>query len=307
MQKSKKDLPFPEDEPCRNCGVHLEDRYCPHCGQDRLAGARRSFGRMVMDIGSGVFAFDAKTWVTIRRLLLHPGFLSKEYVSGRVSPYTAPVKLFWMMVLIYAISCSLRNTIPLISTTDDAGCQQETEVIQNETVFSENVISIEEIIPIEVEEVISTNEMEEEEAINQGMPSEVIQYLPYFMLIMIMFYTALLMLFFRREKYVFSEHLVFAVHLNTFYFFMFTILKLAALVTSYLLINDYINSLTHDYIQVFASLTLCLTFCLYSLWAAIKFYYMRKKRSVIWRMALIGVLYLIVTITLAAILMVLIH
>jgi len=246
MQKSKKDLTFPEDEPCRNCGAHLENRYCSNCGQDRLAGARRSFGRMVMDIGSGVFAFDAKTWVTIRKLLLHPGFLSKEYVSGRVTSYTLPIKLFWMMVLVFTFIFSFHDTTPVVLTPRDAG---QMEIITEEPLTQNNVIS------------------------------DFTQYLPYFMLLIIPIFTALLLLFFRREKFAFSEHLIFAVHLHTIFFLLFTI----DIFVSYLFTS------TPYFLLIM---------CLYSLLAAIRFYHTRKKRSVVWRMLLIVLLYLIVLLTL---------
>jgi hypothetical protein len=242
----------------------LEDRYCPHCGQDRLAGRRRSFGRMVIDLCTGIFTFDDKVWVTVKKLLFRPGFLSKEYVSGRMAPYTLPIKLFWMMVLIFTVVFSFYDTIPVVLTPRDATpTQQQTEIAENENVIAEKTVLAEETV------------LKESES-QTGIVSDYFQYLPYFMLLVIPVFTAFLALFFRKEKYAFSEHLIFAIHLHTIFFFVFTI---EILVTAHLFDS---------------TLIFLLLIGLYTLLAAIKFYHTRRKRSVIWRMVLIGLLYLIV-------------
>ena len=267
----KKNLTFSESE-CRNCGMKLEDRYCPHCGQDRLAGRQRSFGRMAMDIFTNIFTFDDKAWITVRKLLFRPGFLSKEYVSGRVVPYTLPIKLLWMMVLIFTVVFSLHDTSSsvILTPNDETSCQQQTEVVENENVIAEEIVLPEEVVLKEVKP-------------QKGVASDYFQYLPYFMLLVIPIFTAFLALFFRKEKYAFSEHLTFAIHLHTIFFFLFTI---EILVASYLIKNA-------DVIMIFL-----LLMGLYTLLAAIKFYHTRKKRNVIWRILLIGLLYFIVFVAL---------
>jgi hypothetical protein len=282
--KSKNNTTFSDDEPCRNCGTHLEDRYCPHCGQDRLTGRQHSFGRMVINLCTSIFTFDDKVWVTIRKLLFRPGFLSKEYVSGRVMPYTLPIKLFWMMVLIFTIVFSFHDTSSSVVLTpkDGKSCQQQTEIVQNENVIAEKIAE-----DIVVAEEVVLQEPEQQRKI----ASDYFQYLPYFMLLVIPIFTALLALFFRKEKYAFSEHLIFAIHLHTIFFFLFTI---EILVASYLL---------HDSDPTI--LIFLLLMGLYSLLSAIKFYHTRRKRSVIWRMLLIGLLYFIVLFALLIFVMIL--
>jgi hypothetical protein len=272
MKKSQKDVIFPENETCRNCDTLLEDRYCPHCGQDRLAGQRRSFGRMVIDLCTGIFTFDDKVWVTVKKLLFRPGFLSKEYVSGRMVPYTLPIKLLWMMVLIFTVVFSLHDTSSsvVLMPRSATPSQQQTKIAENENVITEETVLAEETI-------LKKSESQ------KNIASDYFQYLPYFMLLVIPVFAAFLALFFRKEKYAFSEHLIFAVHLHTIFFFIFTI---EVLVASYLFSGKLVM------------IIFLFIMGLYTLLSAIKFYHTRRKRSVIWRIASIGLLYFIVLITL---------
>ena len=262
-------------ETCRNCGTHLEDHYCPCCGQDRFAGLQRSFGRMVIDICANTFAFDDKTWISVRKLLFRPGFLSKEYISGRIVPYMLPIKMFWVMVLLFTVVFSFHDHTSSVLLTPKEGksSQQQTESVKKEIINAEETIPIEEVVIKEPE-------------VQKGVASDYFQYIPYFMLLVIPIFTAFLALFFRKEKYAFSEHLIFAIHLHTIFFFVFTV---DILVTAYL----------YKITPIFFLIIL-----LYAQLAAFKFYHTRRKISVIWRMFLIGLLYFIIFVTLFLLLLI---
>jgi len=243
----------------------LEDRYCPCCGQDRFAGLQRSFIQVVIDICSNIFTFDDKAWVTVGKLLFRPGFLSKEYISGRIVPYMQPIKMFWIMVLIFTIVFSFldHTTTVVLTPIEVKSSQHPTETIQNENINNGEDISVEEVVIKEPE-------------VQKGVVSDYFQYLPYFMLLVIPVFTAFLALFFRKEKYAFSDHLIFAIHLHTVFFFVFTM---------NILVAAYLYHITPVFFLII---------CLYALLAAIKFYHTRRKRNVIWRMLFIGLLYSIV-------------
>jgi len=103
------------------------------------------------------------------------------------------------------------------------------------------------------------------------------------MLLVIPVFTALLALFFRKEKYAFSEHLIFAVHLHTLIFFLFTLEILAA---TYLFDSEW------------AFFLFFLLACVYAMFAFFAFYNTRKKRNILLRMLIIGLLYFIILIVL---------
>ncbi|MCL2074450.1 MAG: DUF3667 domain-containing protein [Marinilabiliaceae bacterium] len=294
-RKQTNETHFSENEPCYNCGAILENRYCPNCGQDRLAGLPRTFKQMASAFFTIIF-YD-KAWNTVIKLLFKPGFLSTEYVARRIAPYTQPFKMFWVMLLAFTIVFSLEDgtTIKVIKRDDNKILQKSNEKIEGKT------DDIEQILTIDISELVSKNNdskniisetVTEEENIlpeKETEESGIIdysQYFPYFMLLIIPIFAALLKLFFRKEKYAFSLHLIFTIHLHTFFFFLITLNRTINLtLASAFSDNDLYLKLN--------SLIIFLTIIIYSISAAIKFYSNRKKFSVIFRMFLIGLFYFI--------------
>ena len=70
------------DARCRNCVAPAPDAFCPRCGQEtRLAlPTARQF---IKEAAGRYVALDGRLWRTLAALLLHPGFLTREYLAGR--------------------------------------------------------------------------------------------------------------------------------------------------------------------------------------------------------------------------------
>ena len=78
---------------CANCGWHEIERFCPHCGQENVPSAL-PIREIVMSFLDEFLKFDTKLWVTLKALVTKPGFLTTEYLVGRRVRYVAPIKLF---------------------------------------------------------------------------------------------------------------------------------------------------------------------------------------------------------------------
>ena len=282
--KTKKGITFSNDETCHNCGTPLNDRYCSHCGQDRLSGFPLSFMQIIGDFFYGFFT--DRVWNTVIKLLFRPGFLSKEYISGRIESYSSPFKMFWTTVLAFTLIFSFvdNSTFKLVKNKEKKQSQQIEQIENKQIEAKENIIK-EEIVLLETE---AKNEIKDEKNISdadneiKGSVSDYLQYLPYFILLVMPIFASLLMLFFRKEKYAFSEQLIFTTHLHTVIFFILTLR---------LLINSVLSNVTLG--SCFEVLVIFLIF-LYPVLSAIKFYDTRKKWSVIFRIILIELLYFIV-------------
>ena len=303
-KKKGNEAQFSENEPCYNCGAILENRYCPNCGQDRLAGLPRTFKQMASAFFTIIF-YD-KAWNTVIKLLFKPGFLSTEYVARRITPYTQPFKMFWVMLLIFTIVFSLKDTttVKVTKRNDNKFLLRETKKIESRTddieqiltidiseLVSKNDINTDSLIDEEGKNTISDTTIEEESILpkkdtEESGISDYSHYFPYFMLLIIPIFAALLKLFFRKEKYAFSIHLIFTIHLHTFFFFLITLNRAINLtLTSSFSENDLYTKLNY--------LIILLSIISYSIIAAIKFYSNRKKIGVIFRMFLIGLFYFI--------------
>jgi uncharacterized protein DUF3667 len=85
--------PLRRDKTCLNCGKTVQERYCTYCGQENLEPIE-SVGHLVRHFFEDVTHFDGKFFLTVKDLLLRPGYLTREYVEGRRMTYLNPIRMY---------------------------------------------------------------------------------------------------------------------------------------------------------------------------------------------------------------------
>lgn len=88
--------------PCRNCGMPTPGRFCPECGQ-RSAQRVLSAPQMVHDGVEDHLSLDARLPRTLVSLLFRPGFLTAEYLAGRIVRYVSPLRLYLSASLLFFV------------------------------------------------------------------------------------------------------------------------------------------------------------------------------------------------------------
>ena len=87
---------------CASCGTAFCGNYCPRCGQAAGVG-RFSFQKaflLFIDVwGMG----NRSMFRSMRDLLLRPGYMIRDYISGRQSAYFPPFKMFFVLAAIALI------------------------------------------------------------------------------------------------------------------------------------------------------------------------------------------------------------
>ncbi|MCO6496863.1 MAG: DUF3667 domain-containing protein [Chitinophagaceae bacterium] len=78
---------------CLNCGATVTGRYCSNCGQENIE-PREGFWHLALDFLFDLFHFDSKFFKSLKYLFFRPGFLTKEYISGKRKKYLHPVKMY---------------------------------------------------------------------------------------------------------------------------------------------------------------------------------------------------------------------
>lgn len=176
---------------CTNCGAALTGKFCSTCGQKKFSPHDLTISKFILNFFEDFFKFDSNVFRTIRCLLFRPGFLSNEYVQGRIASYVKPLKLFvFTCVIVLFLG-------PLIAKHDYSFALDDLDFMQ------------EKIEEVSVKKNIS------KDIFIEKFNSTYISKMPFFYLIAIIAFTLLLGLIFIRQKRVFAEHLVFSLHFYT--------------------------------------------------------------------------------------------
>jgi hypothetical protein len=88
---------------CENCGAVVSDRFCSHCGQ-RTEHASYSIWHFLREVTEDLTHADSRLWLTLRALLLRPGYLTREFFEGRRARYLPPVRLYLVLSVLFFLT-----------------------------------------------------------------------------------------------------------------------------------------------------------------------------------------------------------
>lgn len=91
------------DKTCLNCGRIVEERFCTHCGQENLE-PKESVGHLIGHFFEDLTHFDGKFFVSVKDLIIRPGFLTREYVAGRRMTYLNPIRMYIFVSALFFIA-----------------------------------------------------------------------------------------------------------------------------------------------------------------------------------------------------------
>lgn len=102
---------------CPNCGLEFTGNYCPNCGQQ--AGDGHITWRWVWKSILDVWGMDSRSLpYTLVQLLLRPGYLIGDYISGRRQVCYKPVNMLFIIAIFYVILSQFfghSNSVTVIS------------------------------------------------------------------------------------------------------------------------------------------------------------------------------------------------
>ena len=112
---------------CCNCGAESENNYCPRCGQKAVYGpiTWKSVGQGLLDVwGVGTRSLPYSLW----QLIWRPGYLIRDYISGKRQASFPPVK---MLVIVAVVLALLNNLFGM----DYSGNSSEVAATDFESLF----------------------------------------------------------------------------------------------------------------------------------------------------------------------------
>tara|TARA_R110002073_G_scaffold336208_1_gene530944 strand:+ start:83083 stop:84231 length:1149 start_codon:yes stop_codon:yes gene_type:complete len=117
-KKTKEVLPARErGNSCLNCNTLLngEENFCPECGQ-RNNIKQLSFRLFLDEFFGDLFTYDSRVWRTVIPLILKPGKVAYEFISGKRKVYVNPFRTYLTVSLIFFITLGFKNSIDRLNS-----------------------------------------------------------------------------------------------------------------------------------------------------------------------------------------------
>jgi hypothetical protein len=108
---------------CPNCSAELAHEYCSRCGQRRIHPEDLSARRFVRELTAEIANLHSHFKI-LRSLrgLLTPGFLTKEFLAGRRQSHLSPIKLYLICAAIFFLSAPVAGfKLSAMVETDPSG------------------------------------------------------------------------------------------------------------------------------------------------------------------------------------------
>jgi len=263
---------------CPNCGNQLKEdmNFCPNCGQENNI-KRVSIKMLASDFSSTYFTFDSKLFVSLKYLLTKPSFLSLEYLNGKIEAYLRPIRLYIFISFAFFLLNSVSSSDSIsneINLAND-GNPITIEEVKSEFEKAKTVKNDEEDIGfLEIDKQLFEGKIKKILSDKKELKLFILflkSKLPILFFFLIPILGALLFLFFYKRKYFYVDHLVFALHLQSFVFVLLIIN----------LLIDWVFKVDLTFITILGLL-------IYGFIAARKFYDLGKTSTFI-RLSFVGI------------------
>lgn len=130
---------------CLNCGTELKGTYCHMCGQESQ-NTNSTVMEFLLEYLNNAFMWDPKLFHTLWMLISRPGFLTKEFLSGKIMPYVHPLKLnmfllfvFITLFVIFAGKDSVNSSIYNITDNDNVRSVLQLNLKVNDNEYAERL------------------------------------------------------------------------------------------------------------------------------------------------------------------------
>lgn len=219
------------DRPCLNCGDPTPGNYCPECGQ-----AKRDFGISVrfiaLDVLEEQLIINRTLPRTVGALLFRPGFLTNEYIAGRMVRYIAPFRLYLVASVIFFLVLSFFG-LRALERVDTGGAAAEVageaaplgmlqpwarNMVVNTGDRSRDSLFLARVVE-------RYGHLPFDQALREFLP-DYAEFLPHMVFFMLPLFAFMLKLLYARRRRYYAEHVIFSLHVHAFIFLIFILMFL---------------------------------------------------------------------------------
>lgn len=195
---------------CTNCESSLDqqEHFCPECGQKNL-DRKVSFWVFVGDFFREEFNLNNRLLISLKNLIVKPGFLTVEFMEGKRRSYIRPSQMF----LIAGFLCFFVLSFQIDQQVGDI--EKGSVNIVDTDVFDASPDS-----PDNPFKIYIRSHIEEANDDPKKFIVNTLQKLPLVLLIILPVFALFQKLVYVRHRIYFVEHLVFLLHVHTFMFLL---------------------------------------------------------------------------------------
>jgi hypothetical protein len=215
---------------CKNCGHALQGNFCSHCGQAADVHVP-STHELAHEVLEGLTHSDSRLWRTLLTLWVRPGKLSSEFIAGRRVAYLPPFRLYLILSVVFFLVASFTHPEAKIVNLNG----EEIAELKNDSGLSMTQSDCADLSLLKdhpawrarLQHACSATVADKGSSLMHGalaaMPKAMFVFLP--------LVAALNMLLYWRPRHRYAEHLIFFLHVQSFFFTVLTVIALIGIAT----------------------------------------------------------------------------
>ena len=204
---------------CKNCNSELMGIYCSECGQKNTE--LLSVKAIVKELTDNMFSFDSRFFITLKYLIIKPGFLTKEYWAGRRTTYLPPLRMYLVLSVFYFFLHSImaEEIFPIFMAEENQTSNSET--------FAFNTDGVPQIFHFIIDNLNKGIKVTDERGLSKNIIGD---FMPSAMFILMPFMGLLLLFVYKKKKLFYSYHLITVLHFHCFVFFLNSVEELIPII-----------------------------------------------------------------------------
>lgn len=277
-------------ESCLNCGYQFKDEnnYCPSCGQENHS-LQVPLKHLILEFLEGTLHLDTKIVKTFSALLFKPGFLSREFNTGKRAKYVPPVRIYVFVSFIFFLLANLltgpkpdeKNQEKVKMAAKDDGTvlihvgaddPKNLSSRQIDSILAANKVKQDGFGKVMMEKSKKLNNEEGKKEFSHNL----LKYISYLMFFLMPLFAWFVMLFNIKKDHYYFEYLIYSIHFHSFAFLLMSL---------FLIVNKF-----YDPAAIYVLLAVLLISAYYFM-VSMKRTFPQKRFSAVWKSLSIIVIY----------------
>lgn len=228
------------DAVCRNCGSSAPLNFCPRCGQE-TALHPPTLGEFIHEFVGHYVALEGALWRTLAMLLARPGRLTREYLAGRRRRYVLPLRLFLTASFLFFIALKLLpSALDTMTPADIRTVSVSPAAAASGADSSPPPPALETMRPVDCGGAgepacgtlegfvnkVGTRFSADPLGFMKRMRGQLLGAAPYAAFLLLPVFAGIVALAYRSRRMTYGEHVVFSLHLHSFWFLALLLIAL---------------------------------------------------------------------------------